>query len=57
VSRQPGGLRDQLVDELLGDQPAESAERMLRVQISRLRKAVAGRRRRSAIFAPGAARL
>ena len=34
--------RDQLVDELLGDQPAESAERMLRVQISRLRKAVAG---------------
>jgi DNA-binding SARP family transcriptional activator len=33
--------RDQLVDELLGDQPAESAERMLRVQISRLRKAVA----------------
>jgi DNA-binding SARP family transcriptional activator/tetratricopeptide (TPR) repeat protein len=34
--------RDQLVDELLGDQPAESAERMLRVQISRLRKALAG---------------
>ncbi len=34
--------RDQLVDELLGDQPAESAERMLRVQISRLRKAVDG---------------
>jgi DNA-binding SARP family transcriptional activator/tetratricopeptide (TPR) repeat protein len=34
--------RDQLVDELLGDQLAESAERMLRVQISRLRKAVAG---------------
>ena len=34
--------RDQLVDELLGDQPAGSAERMLRVQISRLRKAVAG---------------
>jgi DNA-binding SARP family transcriptional activator len=33
--------RDQLVDELLGDQPAESAERMLRVQVSRLRKAVA----------------
>ena len=33
--------RDQLVDELLGDQPAESAERMLRVQISRLRKALA----------------
>ena len=34
--------RDQLVDELLGDQPAGSAERMLRVQVSRLRKAVAG---------------
>src|SRR5215472_12941965 len=33
--------RDQLVDELLGDQPAGSAERMLRVQISRLRKALA----------------
>jgi len=34
--------RDQLVEELLGDQPAGSAERMLRVQISRLRKVVAG---------------
>src|SRR5690242_19734200 len=34
--------RDQLVEELLGDQPAGSAERTLRVQISRLRKAVAG---------------
>ncbi len=34
--------RDELVDELLGDQPAGSAERMLRVQVSRLRKA--GRR-------------
>src|SRR5262249_56681529 len=33
--------RDQLIDELLGDQQAESAERMLRVQISRLRKALA----------------
>jgi hypothetical protein len=33
---------------------AESAERMLRVQISRLRKAVAGEAR---YFAPGAARL
>jgi YVTN family beta-propeller protein len=33
--------RDRLVDELLGDQPAESAERMLRVQVSRLRKALA----------------
>jgi DNA-binding SARP family transcriptional activator len=34
--------RDQLLDELLADQPAESAERMLRVQISRLRQALAG---------------
>jgi DNA-binding SARP family transcriptional activator/tetratricopeptide (TPR) repeat protein len=34
--------RDQLAEELLGDQPAESAERMLRVQISRLRTALAG---------------
>jgi ABC-type transport system substrate-binding protein/DNA-binding SARP family transcriptional activator len=33
--------RDQLIDELLGDQPAESAERMLRVHVSRLRKALA----------------
>lgn len=33
--------RDQLAEELLGDQPAESAERMLRVQISRLRTALA----------------
>ena len=33
--------RDQLVDELLGDQPADSAERLLRVHISRLRKALA----------------
>jgi Transcriptional regulatory protein, C terminal len=33
--------RDQLIDELLSDQPAGSAERMLRVQVSRLRKAVA----------------
>lgn len=32
--------RQQLVDELLGDQPGESAERMLHVQISRLRKAI-----------------
>src|SRR5690349_12401484 len=29
--------RDQLLDELLGDQPGSSAEPMLRVQISRLR--------------------
>jgi YVTN family beta-propeller protein len=33
--------RDQLIDELLSDQPAGSAERMLRVQVSRLRKALA----------------
>ena len=33
--------RDQLIDELLTDQPAGSADRMLRVQISRLRKALA----------------
>ena len=33
--------RDRLVDALLGDQPIESAERMLRVQVSRLRKALA----------------
>jgi ABC-type transport system substrate-binding protein/DNA-binding SARP family transcriptional activator/streptogramin lyase len=32
--------RDQLIDELLGDQPASSAERMLRVHVSRLRKAL-----------------
>ena len=34
--------RDQRVDELLGDQPAGSAEPMLRVQISRLRTALTG---------------
>jgi DNA-binding SARP family transcriptional activator len=33
--------RDQLLEELLGDQRAGSAERMLRVQISRLRQALA----------------
>ena len=33
--------RDQLIDELFGDQPAAPAERMLRVQVSRLRKALA----------------
>jgi DNA-binding response OmpR family regulator len=33
--------RDQLIDELFGDQPGGSAERMLRVQISRLRTALA----------------
>ena len=33
--------RDQLIDELLGDQSARSVERMLRVQVSRLRKALA----------------
>jgi ABC-type transport system substrate-binding protein/DNA-binding SARP family transcriptional activator len=32
--------RDQLIDELLSDQPAGSAERMLRVHVSRLRKAL-----------------
>src|SRR5262249_59880108 len=34
--------RDQLTEELLGDQPAGPAERMLRVQVSRLRTALAG---------------
>ena len=33
--------RDQLIDELLGDQPAATADRILRVQVSRLRKALA----------------
>ena len=33
--------RDQLIDELLGDQPAATADRTLRVQVSRLRKALA----------------
>jgi DNA-binding SARP family transcriptional activator/tetratricopeptide (TPR) repeat protein len=33
--------RDQLIDELLAGQPAGSAERMLRVQVSRLRRAIA----------------
>jgi ABC-type transport system substrate-binding protein/DNA-binding SARP family transcriptional activator/DNA-binding beta-propeller fold protein YncE len=33
--------RDQLIDELLADQPAGSAEPVLHVQISRLRKALA----------------
>jgi len=33
--------RDQLIDELLGDQPGGSAEPVLHVQISRLRKALA----------------
>jgi YVTN family beta-propeller protein len=33
--------RDQLIDELLGDQAAGSVDRTLRVQISRLRKALA----------------
>ncbi len=33
--------RARLVDELMGDRPADSAERMLHVQISRLRKALA----------------
>jgi ABC-type transport system substrate-binding protein/DNA-binding SARP family transcriptional activator/DNA-binding beta-propeller fold protein YncE len=32
--------RDQLIEELLDDQPAATADRMLRVQISRLRKAL-----------------
>ena len=32
--------RDQLIEELLGDQPAAAADRMLRVQVSRLRKAL-----------------
>jgi ABC-type transport system substrate-binding protein/DNA-binding SARP family transcriptional activator len=32
--------RQQLVDELMSDQPADAAERMLHVQISRLRKAI-----------------
>jgi len=33
--------RDHLIDELLNDQPAGPAERILRVQVSRLRKALA----------------
>jgi DNA-binding SARP family transcriptional activator len=33
--------RDELIDELLADQSARSLERMLRVQVSRLRKALA----------------
>jgi ABC-type transport system substrate-binding protein/DNA-binding SARP family transcriptional activator len=33
--------RDRLVDDLLGDQPANSAERLLRVHVSRVRKALA----------------
>jgi ABC-type transport system substrate-binding protein/DNA-binding SARP family transcriptional activator/streptogramin lyase len=32
--------RDQLIEELLGDQPAATADRILRVQVSRLRKAL-----------------
>jgi ABC-type transport system substrate-binding protein/DNA-binding SARP family transcriptional activator len=32
--------RDQLIEELLADQPAATADRMLRVQVSRLRKAL-----------------
>jgi YVTN family beta-propeller protein len=34
--------RQQLVDELMGDQAPDSAERMVHVQISRLRKALSG---------------
>jgi YVTN family beta-propeller protein len=34
--------RDRLIEELLGDQPSASAERMLRVQVSRLRHALGG---------------
>jgi predicted ATPase/DNA-binding SARP family transcriptional activator len=34
--------RDELIEELLGDQPRESVERMLRVQISRLRQVLGG---------------
>lgn len=47
--------RDRLVEELLGDQPADSAQRMLRVQISRLRKvlAVDGVERRLVARPPG----
>ena len=30
--------RDQLIEELFGDQPPAAADRMLRVQVSRLRK-------------------
>ena len=32
--------RDQLIEELLGDQPAATADRILRVRVSRLRKAL-----------------
>lgn len=47
--------RDRLVDELLGDQPAASADRALRVQVSRLRKAltVAGQEPRVLARPPG----
>jgi DNA-binding SARP family transcriptional activator len=34
--------RQQLMDELMGDQASDSAEHMLHVQISRLRKAITG---------------
>jgi DNA-binding SARP family transcriptional activator len=34
--------RERLIDALLGDQPADGAEQTLRVQVSRLRKALAG---------------
>lgn len=33
--------RDQLIEELLASQPAGSAVRLLRVQVSRLRQAIA----------------
>jgi DNA-binding SARP family transcriptional activator len=33
--------REQLLDELMGDQPGDSAERVLQLQISRLRKSLA----------------
>ena len=46
--------RDQLIDELFGDQPAATAERMLRVQVSRLRKALDDGNGRAAAAGPAA---
>ena len=46
--------RDQLIDELLGDQPADTADSILRVQVSRLRKALATEAQRAAGDGPAA---
>jgi ABC-type transport system substrate-binding protein/DNA-binding SARP family transcriptional activator len=48
--------RDRLIDELLGEAPADTADRVLRVQVSRLRKTLAsdaGGDARIASVAPG----